>query len=181
MAYQPVLGPIIGHVSEFSTGSTPITLASVGVFYVVTALRLVTPAPTGIFTIPLLDSSLMTASKKSVEFRVLFNATVSGDPLVYTQLDPASVLEGAVGNGTQVATGGIKGGTGRFVVGESESALVAVSRLSPLAAPFPAGAVAYLVASPNSNNASVYGSTSQNEIEIDENGDPLERGVQLGS
>jgi len=161
MAYQPVLGPIIGHMSEFSTGSTPVTLASVGTFYVVIALRLITPPPTGIFTIPLADSTLMTASKKSVEFRVLFDATVSGDPFVYEQLDPLSVLEGAVGNGTQVATGGFGGGSRRYVAGESEASLVAGSTLSPLAAPFPSGSVAYLVASPNSNNASVYGQSER--------------------
>ncbi len=183
MAYQPILGPIIGHVSELSTGSTPVTLASAGTFYVVTALRLITPAPSGFFTIPLTDSSLMTAGKKSVEFMVLFNASVTGDALVYSQLDPLSVLEGAVGNGTQVATGGIPGGIGRFVPGNSETPLAQGARLSPLADAFPHGAVAYLVAAPNANNASVYASTSLTEIPVDaaSNGNPLARGVQLGS
>ncbi len=182
MAYQPILGPIIGHPSELSTGANAVTLAGAGTSYVVLAVRLITPTPSGFFSIPLSAVSVLTGNKSSVEYRIVFNALVVGDPLVFTRLDSISVLEGAVGNGTQVITGGIAPGVGRFVPGDEERGLPRDTMVSPLAAPITSDLIAYLSVCPVGSGApaSVFARAEFDEIEVDENGEPLERGIQLG-
>lgn len=174
MAYQPFPSAAPGHLSEFSNMATPVTLAAAGTEYVVISVRVALPAPTNDYSIPLEALSVLATANKDIEYRIIIGGTVSGDPLVYSQLDPVSVLEGAVGNGTQTVSGFITAATGGYVPASNERALgktVTQSNDVPLIA-IP-GLAFCLVAMGLANNAAVAARGEFREIKLDAAGNPI--------
>ena len=174
MAYQPIRPLLGGHLSEITSGVTAITLPTAGPEYVVLVTRFITPNPTADFAIQTEAVSLMSTSKKQFEWRFLANAIVNGDPLVFTQLDVLSVLEGAMGNGTQETSNGFPFGLGGFVPPDNERGLPK-DLLPSEQLPFivPKFAIGYLVARGLSNNTTLVARASFRELELDAAGVPL--------
>ena len=177
MAYQPFPTPIGGVLSELTNGTTPVTLATAGVDYVVIAVRfsLAQQQPeTNDYVVMSENISRLTATNKEVEFRFLAHADLAGNPRGFTALNPFSVLEGAVGDGTQVATGGLALGSGRYVPGSDERSIMNLPSSSiRFPAVVPKSLLGLLVARPLANNASVTARSIFREIEVDANGEPV--------
>lgn len=174
MAYQPFPPLVGGHLSEISSGVTEITLPNAGQEYVVLVTQFITPNPTADYAVQTEAVSIMTTSAKQVEWRFVANAVINGDPLVFTQLDLLSVLEGAMGNGTQEASNGFPFGLGGFVPPNNERGMP--KDLSPSEQlPFvvPKFAIGYMVAQGLSNNTKLVARASFRELELDAFGVPL--------
>lgn len=167
MAYQPFPKPFTGHISQLSTGMTPVSLADAGDFYVVLAARFKTPFPVADYQVLTIGLSVMTTTRKEVEWEFMAAVQHSGDALVYSGLDPLSVFEGSVGNGTQKVTFGVPIAVGRYVPGEDERGLIRVpgpSDTSPTA--FPKGLEAFLTVRGLANAAAVVARAEFQEIEL---------------
>lgn len=178
MAYQPFPPPTGGSLSEGTTGVTPVTLATAGVDYLVlsVAFNSAAKAPSAPGFIILAESiSMMTTSGRDVEFRFIANGVLAGNPLVYSSLGPFSVLEGAVGDGTQEVSNGLVTGIGRYIPGNEERVIDRLPSASmELPAVIPKSLVGMLVARPLANNATVVARWMFRELEVDETGQPVQ-------
>lgn len=177
MAYQPFPSPTGGVLAEITNGTTPVTLATAGIDYVVLAVRF-TPAaqePTAPDYIIMAENiSMMTTTNKDVEFRLIANGILAGSPLAWSPLSPLSVLEGAPGDGTQSVTNGIALGTGRYIPGSNERIILNLpSSTTAMPDVVPKSLLGLLVARPLANNASVVARAIFREIEVDDTGHPV--------
>lgn len=173
MAYQPIPRPVTGHISVISTHAQPVSLAVAGVQYVIMALKLLPGLPNP-YTIVTERVSIMATNRKTFEWEFLSNPDVVGDPLVFEQLDPLSVLQGAIGNGTQIATGGFQNAVGGYVPPEDErSAISPVVNTGDRLVAVPESLIGYVVATPLANNAAVVSRVALQEILL-EGGTPQE-------
>lgn len=179
MAYQPIPGPMDGHLSELSTDDTPVTLASAGTEYVVLAVQL-KPGLASSFAVPLQSISVMAGKLRDVQWRAVLAPAIAGTPLVFTDLDPKSVLQGAVGDGTQTISGGTTLATGGFVPAGSERGKSRQTVLNAPLGPVDSGIAAVLVAFGMGNNGSVSARAEYLEIPLKENDTPEGRGFPTG-
>ena len=188
MAYQPIPGPILGKVSHITSGIEPTTLTLGDTSYLVFATRAI-DGDTSNIAFAQLSVSIMAHNMRDLEFFITIAPSedppsgISGDPLVFNPVDAESRVEVAFGNGSQIVTGGSMLG-GRYVPGNSERSIEDPSSITdalgsqPIAAP---GFVACFCARSAGFNAKVTLRTTFREIPLDDNGDPVERGVPTGS
>lgn len=180
MAYQPILGPPLGHLSKLSTGTNEISLSGPGVNYVALAVR-IAAGTVGKFAFPVESVSVLAGIQSDLEWSVVINATIlGGGPLVYSQLDPLSVVEGAVGDGSQEVIGGITMALGRFVPKGEERGMPREILSSAFDSMIPPDTIGMLVVASMSNMGSVNARFELLEIPLDENGQPVSRGSVTG-
>lgn len=188
MAYQPIPGPVLGKVSHITSGIEPVTLSAAETSYLIFATRAI-DGDTSNIVFAQLGISIMTFNMRPVEFFISITPAVeppsgiTGDPLVFAPVDSSSRVEVAFGNGSQEVSGGTMLG-GRYVPGNSERSIEDPSSISdalgsqPVLAP---GFVACFCARAEANNAQVTIRTSFREVRVDDNGNPVDRGIPTGT
>ena len=151
MAYQPFPNRVPSTAEYASNGVTPVPLMTSGTVYILWALAIKPTTPP--ITVNTTFISMIAEKDKPVEFRLAFGLVFNGNPLVFEETGPNSLLTVAYGDGSQEVSSGIFI-QGRYVPGADERALVNPPiESNDFPSTIPPSFVGYMTARAISNNS----------------------------